>query len=306
MERSSAGQAVRRERVATFPVEPGAQSGEAVMVEDVTPPRSARSVVRQMSNKVPQVTLYFWIIKILATTVGETVADYLSVNLGLGLTGTSYAMTALLVAVLAVQLKLKRYIPIVYWTAVVLLSIVGTLITDNLVDNLGIPLEVTTAVFAVALAVTVIAWYVSERTLSIQTIYTTRREVFYWLTILFTFALGTAAGDFLAEGLALGYATSVPLFAGAIAIIAVARFTFRLNGVLAFWAAYVLTRPLGASLGDLLAQSAGKGGMGLGSFTTSLLFLAAIGALMAYLTVNPQKEAISARGEGEPGSPSHQ
>ncbi len=259
-----------------------------------------------MSNKVPQVTLYFWIIKILATTVGETVADYLSVNLGLGLTGTSYAMTALLVAVLAVQLKLKRYIPIVYWTAVVLLSIVGTLITDNLVDNLGIPLEVTTAVFAVALAVTVIAWYVSERTLSIQTIYTTRREVFYWLTILFTFALGTAAGDFLAEGLALGYATSVPLFAGAIAIIAVARFTFRLNGVLAFWAAYVLTRPLGASLGDLLAQSAGKGGMGLGSFTTSLLFLAAIGALMAYLTVNPQKEAISARGEGEPGSPSHQ
>ncbi len=246
-----------------------------------------------MLNKVPQVTIYFWIIKILATTVGETVADFLAVNLGLGLTGTTYVTGALLLVALAVQLKTRRYIPVIYWIAVVLLSVVGTLITDNLVDNLGISLEITTAVFSAALAATFVAWYLSERTLSIRTIYTTRRELFYWAAILFTFALGTAGGDFLAEGLALGYATSALLFAGAIAIIAVAHFQFGLNAVFAFWAAYVLTRPLGASLGDLLSQSSGKGGFGFGSFGTSLLFLTTIAALIAYLSLHPQTEAIA-------------
>ena len=251
-----------------------------------------RDRLARMLNKVPQVTIYFWIIKILATTVGETVADFLAVNLGLGLTGTTYVTGTLLLAALAVQLKSRRYVPVIYWIAVVLLSVVGTLITDNLVDNFGIPLEITTAVFSVALAATFAAWYLSERTLSIRTIYTTRRELFYWAAILFTFALGTAGGDFLAEGLALGYATSALLFAAAIAIIAVAHFRFGLNTVFAFWAAYVLTRPLGASLGDLLSQSSGKGGLGFGSFGTSLLFLATIAALIAYLSLNPQKEVI--------------
>ncbi len=253
-----------------------------------------RDRLARMLNKVPQVTIYFWIIKILATTVGETVADFLAVNLGLGLTGTTYVTGTLLLAALAVQLKTRRYIPVIYWIAVVLLSVVGTLITDNLVDNLGITLETTTAVFSAALAATFAAWYLSERTLSIRTIYTTRRELFYWAAILFTFALGTAGGDFLAEGLALGYATSALLFAAAIAIIAVAHFQFGLNAVFAFWAAYVLTRPLGASLGDLLSQSSGKGGLGFGSFGTSLLFLMTIAALIAYLSLHPQTEAIAA------------
>jgi uncharacterized membrane-anchored protein len=253
----------------------------------------------RMLNKVPQVTIYFWIIKILATTVGETVADFLAVNLGLGLTGTTYVTGTLLLAALAVQLKLRRYVPFIYWIAVVLLSIVGTLITDNLVDNFGIPLEMTTAVFSVALAATFAAWYLSERTLSIRTIYTTRRELFYWAAILFTFALGTAGGDFLAEGLALGYGTSALLFAAGIAIIAVGRFRFGLNAVFAFWAAYVLTRPLGASLGDLLSQSSGKGGLGFGSFGTSLLFLVTIAALIAYLSLSPQKEALKVAAEND-------
>ena len=248
--------------------------------------------IARMLNKVPQVTIYFWIIKILATTVGETLADFLYTRLGLGLTGTTYVMGALLLAALAVQLKSRRYVPAIYWIAVVLLSVVGTLITDNLVDNLGIPLEITTVVFSAALVATFAVWYWSERTLSIQTIYTTRRELFYWVAILFTFALGTAGGDLLAEGLALGYAWSALLFAAAIGIIAVAHFRFGLNAVFAFWAAYVLTRPLGASLGDLLSQSSGKGGLGFGSFGTSLLFLAAIAVLIAYLSLNPQKEVI--------------
>jgi uncharacterized membrane-anchored protein len=246
----------------------------------------------RMLNKVPEVTLFFWIIKILCTTVGETVADFLAVRVGLGLTGTTYVTGALLLAALAVQLRLRRYVPVVYWIAVVLLSIVGTLITDNLVDNLGVPLEVTTVAFSAALAAAFAAWYFTERTLSIRTIYTTRRELFYWAAILLTFALGTAGGDFLAEGLALGYGWSVLLFGGAIAIIALARFRPGLNAVFAFWAAYVLTRPLGASLGDLLSQPAGKGGVGFGSLATSLLFLASIAALIVYLSLNPQKEAI--------------
>lgn len=248
-----------------------------------------------MLNKVPQVTIYFWIIKILATTVGETVADYLNVSLGLGLLGTTYIMGALLLAALGVQLSAKRYVPVVYWVAVVLLSVVGTLITDNLVDNLQVPLETTTLVFSIALAATFVAWYLSERTLAITAIDSTRRELFYWATILFTFALGTAGGDLLAEGLAVGYALSALMFAVAIAVIAVARFRFGLNAVFAFWAAYVLTRPLGASVGDLMSQATNKGGLGLGSFATSALFLATIAALIVHLSRNPQKETIAAK-----------
>ena len=201
-------------------------------------------------------------------------------------------MTAVLGVVLVVQLRLRRYVPVVYWLAVVLLSIVGTLITDNLVDNLRISLETTTLAFSIALAITFAAWYVAEHTLAISTIFTRRRELFYWAAILFTFALGTAGGDLLAEGLAVGYGFAVLLFAGAIAIVAVAHFRFRLNGVFAFWVAYILTRPLGASLGDLLSQPPDKGGIGWGTFATSLVFLVAIAALIAYLSANPQKERI--------------
>ena len=248
--------------------------------------------VSRMLNKVPQVTIFFWIVKILCTTVGETAADFLSVNLKLGLTRTTYVMGTLLLVSLAVQLRVRRYVPIVYWVTVVLLSVVGTLVTDNLVDNFGVALQTTTVIFGLALGATFIAWYVSERTLSIHTIYTTRRELFYWSAILFTFALGTAAGDLLAEGLALGYAKSALIFAAAIAVIAVAHLRFKLNAVFAFWVAYIITRPLGASMGDLLARPVANGGLGLGTVWTSVLFLTAITALIVYLTRNPQKEAL--------------
>lgn len=236
-----------------------------------------------MANKVPEVTIFFWVIKVLATTVGETAADFLNDTMGLGLSGTSLVMGALLVVVLVAQFRARRYVPGVYWLAVVLISVVGTLITDNLTDNLGVPLPVTTAVFAVALAATFAMWFASERTLSIHSIVTSRREGFYWLVILFTFALGTAAGDLLAERLALGYWPSAVMFGAAIALIAVAHWRLGLGAVVAFWAAYVLTRPLGASLGDFLSQARADGGLGLGTTVTSVIFLLAILATVTYL-----------------------
>lgn len=239
----------------------------------------------QAYNRVPRVTVDFWLIKLMAVTVGETAADYLAVNLGLGLPLTSAIMTLVLVVALVVQFAQKRYVPLWYWLAVVLVSVVGTLLTDNLVDNFAVPLEVTTAVCAVLLALTFIAWFWSERTLSIHTIVTTRREGFYWVAILLTFALGTAAGDLVAEKLDVGYLMTAILFAAVIGAITVAYYAFRLNAVLAFWLAYILTRPMGASFGDLLSQPMEYGGLGLGTVVTSAIFLAVIAATIIYMTI---------------------
>lgn len=243
------------------------------------------STARRVLNKVPEITIYFWVIKVLATTVGETFADWLTATLGMTLPAATLVVGAILVATLVAQFRATRYVAPVYWLAVVLISVVGTLITDYLVDEVGVPLWVTTIVFAIALGITFAVWYRVERTLSIHSITSTRREAFYWLAILFTFALGTAAGDLLAEGLALGYLASALLFAGAIAVVAAAHRWFRLGAVLSFWIAYILTRPLGASIGDLLSQSKADGGLGLGTTTTSVIFLAAIAITVAFLTV---------------------
>ena len=248
---------------------------------------------RQMLNKVPEVTIFFWIIKIMATTVGETAADFINFNLHLGLTNTSLIMGGLLAVALVVQTGLRRYVPAVYWIAVVLLSVFGTLITDNLSDNFGVALTTSTAVFSLALIATFAGWYASERTLSIHTIVTRRREVFYWTAILFTFALGTAAGDLVAEGLKLGYAVSALIFAAIIAAITVAHRYFKLNAVWAFWMAYVLTRPFGASCGDLLSQAQSAGGLGLGATGTSAIFLTIILALVVYLSIS-KRDVIEA------------
>ncbi len=243
-----------------------------------------------MLNKVPEVTLYFWIIKVLCTTVGETAADYLNADLGFGLSGTSYVMGTLLIITLIFQFGSRKYKPGIYWLGIVLISIVGTLITDNLVDNYGVALETTSTVFGIALIATFASWYASERTLSIHTIVTTRREAFYWLTVLFTFCLGTAAGDLMAERLSLGYLLSVGIFAGMIAIVAIAHLRFKLNAILAFWVAYVLTRPLGASLGDYMSQARADGGLALGTTVTSAIFLAAILGLVVYLAITKVDE----------------
>jgi uncharacterized membrane-anchored protein len=255
-----------------------------------------------MLNKVPRVILSFWIIKVLCTTIGETAADYLNDTLGLGLTITTFVMAALLAAALVVQFRLDRYVPAVYWVAVVLISVVGTLITDNLTDRFGVPLELTTVVFAAVLAGVFALWYALERTLSIHTIVTERREAFYWMAVLFTFALGTAAGDLTAERFGLGYGTSVVLFAALIAAVAVAHYGLQLGAVVSFWLAYILTRPLGASIGDYLSQPTDDGGLGLGTTVTTALFLATIVALVAFLTVTGRDQDAAVASSASPGT----
>lgn len=245
---------------------------------------SRSSSARALLNKVPEITAWFWIIKVLATTVGETAADFLADTLHLGLTNTMVITGVLLVAALAFQIRSTRYIPALYWVTVVLISIAGTLITDKLVDDLGVALQTTTIAFSIALIATFVAWFASERTLSIHSILTPKRESFYWSAILFTFALGTAAGDLIAEHLNVGYWKSALLFAAAIAAVT-ALWRVRLVGaVLGFWIAYILTRPLGASLGDYVSQKRGDGGLGLGTVGTSAVFLATILGVVIYLT----------------------
>ena len=246
------------------------------------------------ANRVPEVTLDFWLIKLMAVTMGETAADYLAVNLGLGLTATSLLMSGVLVVVLVLQFAQRRYVPWAYWLAVVMISIVGTLVTDNLVDNFGVPLTVTTAVFTVALAVTFFVWHRVEGTLSIHDVTSFRREAFYWLAILFTFALGTAAGDLVAERFGLGYLATGILFGMIIASLALGYFMLGLDAILGFWLAYIFTRPLGASFGDLLSQPGEYGGMGFGTIVTSALFLAAIAGLVVYMTVTREGAARGA------------
>ncbi|MEP6979285.1 MAG: hypothetical protein ABJA16_00820 [Nakamurella sp.] len=238
---------------------------------------------RGLLNKVPEITLWFWVIKILCTTVGETAADFLNVNLNFGLTATSAVTGILLVVALWAQLRAPRYIPGLYWVTVALVSVFGTLVTDNLTDNLGFPLEASTIIFAVLLAAVFAIWYRSEGTLSIHSILTQRREIFYWVTILVTFALGTATGDLMAEGLGLGYTVTGLIVAGLIALTAIG-WKLRLNSILSFWIIYILTRPLGASIGDYLSQPAAHGGLGLGATLTSVIFLAGILGIVAYLS----------------------
>ncbi|GFE69128.1 hypothetical protein [Chroococcus sp. FPU101] len=245
--------------------------------------------MKKILNRVPEITIPFWIIKVLATTVGETAADFLSVTLNFGLSVTSYVMSGVLLIVLLNQFRLKRYVPVSYWIVVIVMSITGTLITDRLVDDLGVSLMTTTIFFSVVLLVVFIFWYVNEKTLAMHSINTAKRELFYWVAILFTFALGTATGDLLAEALKLGYTQSALVFGSLIAVITLSYYYLRINAVLAFWLAYILTRPLGASVGDLLSQPTTSGGLGWGTVNTSMLFLSLITSLIIYLSFKHKK-----------------
>lgn len=247
-------------------------------------------------NRVPRVTVSFWLIKLMAVTMGETAADYLAVNLGLGLTTTSLIMAGFLLLALVLQFRQKRYVPWAYWLAVVLISVVGTLVTDNLVDNFGVELITTVIAFTILLGLTFALWYAAENTLSIHTIFTTRREGFYWLAILFTFALGTAVGDWVAEEIGIGYLETGIIFAVVIAAITLAYYRGWIGGIPAFWLAYILTRPVGASLGDLLSQPVEYGGLGFGTIVTSTLFLGCIILIVACMTLrhDPDPERAAA------------
>ena len=245
-------------------------------------------------NKVPEVTLSFWVIKIMSTTVGETGADYLAVDAGFGAGWTSIGMAALLAIALFCQLRTKAYTPWIYWLTVVLVSIVGTQITDILTDKLDVSLYTSTGIFSVLLAINFMVWYRTEHSLSIREIVTPRRELFYWTTVLCTFALGTAAGDLATEALGLGFTLGAVIFAGLIALTLMA-WRMGANPVLSFWIAYILTRPFGASLGDLLTQAKTYGGLGMGATWTSALFLCVIVLLVAAAQLNvSNRKAVTA------------
>ncbi|MBY2925571.1 hypothetical protein [Rhizobium leguminosarum] len=260
-------------------------------------PATTETAKAVVYNRVPRVTVDFWLIKLMAVTMGETAADYLNMQMGLGLTATSLIMSAILAGALVWQFAQKKYVPAAYWLSVVLISIVGTLITDNLVDNFNVPLLDTTIAFSIALALTFLLWFQTERTLSIHSIFSNRREAFYWLAILFTFALGTAAGDLVAEKFALGYLATGILFAMIIISLSVGYFFLGLNPILGFWLVYILTRPLGASFGDLMSQPAQYGGLGLGTIITSAIFLASIVTIVAFMSLRHGGDELVAVGQ---------
>ena len=238
---------------------------------------------RQLLNKVPEVTLWFWVIKILCTTVGESFADWINMTLGVGLVDTAILFTIVFIVVLGVQMRLHRYVPAAYWLTVVVVSVTGTLYTDILTDQLGVPLWISTTVFSVLLAATFGIWWARERTLSIHSINTTPREGFYWFAVLVTFALGTATGDWTLELTGWGPGLSILLPLGLIALVTVLWF-LGADAVLAFWVAYILTRPLGANIGDWFGLPRSEQGLGIGVFGTSLIFLGAILATVVYLS----------------------
>jgi uncharacterized membrane-anchored protein len=241
------------------------------------------------TSKVPEITVYFWIIKILTTGMGETTSDFLIHKVGLknttGLVVVVLITGVALAACLLVQVAAVEYKAPLYWLAVVMVGIFGTMSADGVHVQLGVPYVVSTAFFGLALAMVFISWNRSEGTLSIHSINTRRRELFYWAAVLVTFALGTAAGDMTAFSLNLGFFVSGLLFTALFAIPAIGYRWFGLNGVLAFWAAYIVTRPLGASFADLFAAPRSLGGLGLGYGTVSAVLGVAIFALVAYLTV---------------------
>ncbi|MFE0685139.1 hypothetical protein ACFW17_30645 [Streptomyces sp. NPDC058961] len=232
-------------------------------------------------SKVPEVTALFWIVKVLTTGMGETASDYLGRTLGpipagaLGLGG--------LVVALVAQFRSDRYRPWTYWSAIVMVSVFGTMAADVVHVIAGIPYAVSTVAFSVALAAVFIVWQLSEGTLSIHSIRTRRRETFYWATVLATFALGTAVGDLTAGTLHLGYLASGFLFAALIAVPALAGRYLGLNAVAAFWWAYVLTRPLGASFADWMGVPTSRAGLGWGTGPVTLALIVPIAALVAVL-----------------------
>jgi uncharacterized membrane-anchored protein len=238
--------------------------------------------VRRAASKVPEITLVFWAIKALTTGMGEAASDFLVHQMPPAL-AVVLGFVAFVIA-LGIQFKASRYVPWKYWLAVSMVGVFGTMAADVLHVGLGVPYAVSTGVFAVALAAILLAWHAAEKTLSIHSIYTPRRELFYWATVMATFALGTAAGDLSAVTLQLGYFSSGLLFAGIIAIPAIGYWRLRVNPIFAFWFAYIVTRPLGASFADWAGVSHARGGLDIGAGLVALVLTMMIVALVSYLS----------------------
>ena len=251
-----------------------------------------RLVPAPAAVKVPEITALFWVIKVLTTGTGEAASDYLAagslvVAAGLGLLG--------LVIGLALQLRVRRYVPWIYWLSVSMVAVFGTMAADAVHVVLGLSYWVTSAGYAAAVALVFAVWHRVEGTLDIHSVRTTRRELFYWAAVLVTFALGTAVGDLSAITVGLGFLPSAVLYGAMIAVPAIAWWRFRLNPVVAFWSAYVLTRPLGASIADWLGKPAGRTGLGLGDGPVTITATGLIVAAVVWLTIADRR-----RGTGVP------
>jgi uncharacterized membrane-anchored protein len=255
-----------------------------------------------IAAKVPEITALFWVIKVLTTGMGEATSDFLA-KINLLLAGAAGLLG--FVVALRLQFRTRRYVPVVYWFAVMMVAVFGTMVGDGLHVVFKLPYLVTTVFYAIVLAVIFVRWQRSEGTLSIHSIVTRRREKFYWLTVLATFALGTAAGDLTATTMHLGFFSSGVLFAVAIAVPAIGWWRFGLNPIFAFWFAYVLTRPLGASFADWLGKPHSlAGGLGYGDGVVSGVALLAIAILVgyvAYTRYDIQRDADAHVGSGSVG-----
>jgi len=246
-----------------------------------------RTISRQALRKVPEITVIFWLAKILTTAMGESTSDYLVFRIN-PYVAVSLGGVGLAIA-LALQFSTRRYIPWIYWLTVTMVAIFGTMAADVLHIQFGVPYIASTILFAVILIAVFTVWYRGERTLSIHSITNPRREVFYWAAVMATFALGTAAGDMTAVTLGLGYFSSGLLFAGLIAIPALAYWLLGLNEIMAFWLAYILTRPLGASFADWAGKPQRIGGLGKGDGAVSAILAVLIIGVVAYMTLDRQE-----------------
>lgn len=241
---------------------------------------------KELVNRVAQLGILFWVIKIFSTTVGETAADYVSVNLKLGLPITTILMGVITIGVVIWNFRQKKYYPPSYWLLIVMMSIEGTLITDFLVDQLGVSLLILDVVFAIALVLVFYLWYKKEKSLSIHSINNDSRERFYWIIVLTTFALGTGVGDTVSEYLNVGYLYSLIIFGSIFILAGILYYEKIVGAVLAFWIAFIVTRPIGASLGDLFIQLPKDGGLGISITVINIIFFAVIIASVVYLTYN--------------------
>ncbi|AFL82624.1 uncharacterized membrane-anchored protein [Aequorivita sublithincola DSM 14238] len=245
---------------------------------------------KELLNRVAELGILFWVIKIFSTTVGETAADYIAVNLNFGLPTTTILMGVITIIVVIWNFRQKKYYPPAYWLLIVMMSIEGTLITDYLVDNLGVSLLILDVVFTIAMAVVFYLWYAKEETLSIHSINNNARERFYWIIVLTTFALGTGVGDTVSEYLNVGYLYSLVIFGSIFILAGILYYTKIISAVLAFWIAFIVTRPIGASLGDLFIQAPKDGGLGISITIINIIFFAVIIACVVYLTFNSHKK----------------
>lgn len=245
-------------------------------------------------SKIPALTLLFWVMKICATTLGETAGDLLSMTLNVGYAVSSILFVSIFLLTVIGQLKTRRYIPLLYWTVIVSTSTAGTTISDFMDRTLGLGYAAGSAILVAFLLIVLMSWYLTESSLSVTKISSFRGELFYWIAILFSNTLGTALGDFLADNSGLGFAGSAILISSVLVLIILAHYFTKISTVLLFWIAFVLTRPFGATFGDLLTKLPEKGGLGFGTKGSSLILFIILIVLVVYAYLRQKREAGTA------------